>query len=81
MKRRTFYRSVLTVIILSEDEPATYVNLADLHDKIENGPYVGTYGCPATQIISERQMVKELEAAGSSADFFEIDIKPPKKGK
>lgn len=79
---RKFYRSILTVIILSEDKPAEYEDLQDLHREIEGGPYVGVYGRPAVQEISERQMIRELEAAGSSSDFFNIEkpIKPSQKG-
>jgi ABC-type Na+ transport system ATPase subunit NatA len=73
MSSRKFFKTVITVTVLSEDGPPEWNNLRDLHYLIEQGPCVGKFGLGNTTKITAKRMVGELLDAGSGPDFFQLD--------
>jgi len=74
-KRRKFYITKITLVVLSEDAPPEWDNLHDLSYLIDEGPCVGHMTDDVSKRISGKQMAKELIKAGSDPGFFQLDEK------
>lgn len=70
---RKFFKTVVTVTVLSEDQPISFDGLDDLHRIIDNGDCVGTINNFKARRIPAKKMVKLLYDLGSEPAFFQID--------
>ncbi len=66
---RNFYRTVITVEVLSE-EPFEFRNLKDVHYAITDGDCSGSYGTTSVETADGRRMAELLLNQGSDPDFF-----------
>lgn len=75
MTDRKFYKSVIEVVVLSE-QPLEYDTLGDLHWEITDGNCVGTHGFKPgyeNRELNGKEMAAELADAHSEAGFFMLD--------
>jgi len=78
---RKFFRTILKVIVLTEDAPigkGVYVDHTDLKviaDMIDDGPAVGDVTIEKTEELTGKQMAKALKKAASDPSFFRMDDK------
>jgi hypothetical protein len=70
---RKFYRNTFTLVILSEHEPLTNVDLDNLGYLVSEGPCVLHSFMEADEQIDSKQMADLLTDAGSMPDFFQLD--------
>jgi hypothetical protein len=70
---RKFYKTVVTVVVLTEDVPPEYDNLSDLNYLITQGDASGQVTSTASEVLSGKQAAKALQAQGSDPSFFNID--------
>lgn len=74
MKRKKFYRSIIQVEVLSDRPLPKTIYLKDLEYEISEGDMVGKVTTPElNKQVSGKVMVKLLNDAGSSIDFFGLD--------
>lgn len=74
MKRKKFYRSIIQVEVLSDRPLPKTIYLKDLEYEISEGDMVGKVTTSElNKQVSGKVMVKLLEDAGSSNDFFGLD--------
>jgi hypothetical protein len=71
MSERKFYRTVITLEVLSE-EPYNPDSLAQIAEDIMDGPCSGKWGITAQQTVDGPQMAKMLQEQGSDPDFFQL---------
>jgi hypothetical protein len=72
MSDRTFYRTVVTVEVLSED-PLNFDTLEDLHHAITTGDCSGRYETTKTETLNGKDTAAGLIAQGSDPGFFQLD--------
>ena len=73
MSQRKFYKTIITVEVLSEDEPLdSNLELDAVHHVITDGDCSGqvTWGDPV--LLTPEQAAKALEAQGSDPGFFSL---------
>lgn len=73
MAGRKFYKTPITVIVLSEDEPLdSNMDLDAVHHAITDGDCSGqvTWGDPV--LLTPKQAAKALEEQGSDPGFFNL---------
>jgi len=70
MKR--FFKTIVTVTVLTEDCPPEFDSLHDLAHEIEQGDASGSYTV-STKKISARKAAKGLIKQGSDPEFFRLD--------
>lgn len=70
--KRKFYKTVLTVEVLSE-EPFDCNDLAQVHYAITQGDCSGVMNRGGSRKISARTMAKALLKQGSDPEFFGLD--------
>jgi len=73
MAKRKFFKTTITVTVLSEDNPPAWRDLADLHYLIVDGPCSGFINSGRPQSISARCAAKELLRQGSDPGFFGLN--------
>jgi hypothetical protein len=71
MSDRKFYKTVITVEVLSE-EPVAFGDLGGLHCAITEGGCSGDYTEGKTKTLSAKQAVRELLKQGSDPSFFRL---------
>ena len=76
MTERKFYKTTVTIEILSEDEPWDGT-LEWLSYDISEGEYVGAGEWRKSEEVTAERMVTLLEEAGSDAGFFGLDEREP----
>ena len=69
---RKFYRRVVTIEILSEDEPPEWEDLADLEYLMTEGHCSGRTDAGFAEEVTPAQMAKLLIAQGSDPEFFSL---------
>lgn len=67
--KRKFYRTTITVTILSE-EPYQYDNLLMVHNDITNGDCSGVHDITNSEELTAKQAVKALQKQASDPEFF-----------
>ena len=67
---RKFYRRVVTIEILSEDEPAEWEDLSDLEYLMTEDHCSGRTDVGFPEEVTPAQMAKLLIAQGSDPEFF-----------
>jgi hypothetical protein len=72
MAKRKFFKTVVKVTVLSEDIPAVWRDLADLHYLITDGSCSGRIDTGNPQSISARRAADELFKQGSDPSFFQL---------
>lgn len=70
--RRTFYKRVITIEVLSE-EPYEVEDLADIAHDIVHGHQSGAWSLGEHQEMSGPEMAKALVDQGSAPEFFRLD--------
>ncbi len=69
---RKFYRSVVTIEILSE-EPYSSVDLAQIHYDITEGPCSGQIDIvPQNEVKTGKEMAQLLLEQGTDPEFFQL---------
>lgn len=72
---RKFYRTIIMVEVLSEDEPIKEdVSLGDIQYEITEGHHSGVIKSFKSTLLSGRQAVKALLAQGSDPGFFSLNL-------
>lgn len=67
-----YYRTRITIDVLSEDEPATnFEDLADVASEITDGGWVGGPVASQATELSPVEMAAALKEFGSTVSFFE----------
>lgn len=69
---RKFYKTTVTVTVLSEDQPVKFDDLQELHYEITNGSCVGSYDEASVEITAQ-EAVTGLNELGSEPGFFQLD--------
>jgi hypothetical protein len=69
----TFYKTIITYEILSEEPIPDSVSLADIDRECEDGAWVGQFGETKQQELTGKEMADELYAFGSDPTFFMLD--------
>lgn len=70
---RKFFKTTYTVEVLSEDTPASGIELRQLDYNITDGDCVGTCKDDGGVALTEKEMAAALYEAGSTPDFFQIE--------
>lgn len=70
---RKFYRTLLTLEILSEYDPVTDMSLADINYAITEGDYSGVMSVQSFEQLTSKQMADCTIAQGSDPEFFGLD--------
>lgn len=72
MSNRSFYKTIVTVEILSEDEihPSS---LSEISEQIESGDWSGAWDISSVEILSSEKMAQALIDQGSDPSFFQIE--------
>lgn len=71
--KRSFFRTVVLVTVLSEDHEPEFDDLGELARMIEQGPLVGDMTVVEPRKLSGREMADALYAARSEPGFFGLD--------
>lgn len=75
-KPRKFYKTVVTVTIISEGSPINEDwDLEDIRREIDCGDMVGEVAIHSTKKLGRKDTVKALYDMGSDPDFFGMDDK------
>lgn len=72
MSTRKFFKTVVEVEVLSEDEPAQFDTLSDLYYHITEGHCSGTHEVKSSEEVSAKVMAKLLKKQGSDPEFFRL---------
>ena len=71
--KRKFFKTTVLVEILSEDFPAEFDSLEDIHNLISEGDCSGCYEITAVSKLDGKMAAQELQKQGSEPGFFQID--------
>lgn len=71
--KRTFYKTTIKLVILSEDAPPEWESLSDLASLMEEGPCSGDLDVLSQRPITGRQAARELRKQRSEPEFFMLD--------
>lgn len=71
---RKFYKTTVTVVVLSDENDVSELDLAELAEAVDIGPYVGTAPQYQVQQVTEEEMSVLLLGAGSDPSFFQIGV-------
>lgn len=69
---RKFYKTVIEVVVLSEDEPYSCNDLAMLEYDITEGHFSGVWEVKSSEELSPEEAAKALLAQGSDPEFFRL---------
>jgi hypothetical protein len=72
-KEREFYRTVITVEVLSEDKPINPEDLADVHHMITDGDCNGEWTITTSEKLTPKQTAKALIKQSSDPGYFGLD--------
>lgn len=70
--KRKFFRQVIEIEVLSEDEPLVWGDLGDVMGAIDTGPCSGKVREVSCTSVSGSKMAKLLQAQDSDPDFFNL---------
>jgi len=74
MAKKTIYRTVIQIEVLSEDPIPEGTSITDIEQECDTGSYSGTHSWMAkNQPITGQAAADLLLAQGSSVDFFGMD--------
>ena len=71
-KRPGMFRTVLTVVVLSEGSPAVDMSLGELGRRMASGSVCGSDEVAEIKRLTRAEMVCALEQGGTSGSFFEL---------
>lgn len=72
--RRKFFKTVITVEVLSEDEyPTTHWDLENISNAMTHGSFVGQVSVSRPKRLTNKQMLKEIDEMRSDPSFFSLD--------
>ena len=75
MSERKFYKTLVEVEILSEDNPVgNDLTLGDIQYEITQGHCSGVIRTKEETEVPAQDMVKLLQAQGSDPEFFQLDV-------
>ena len=75
MTDRKFYKTVVKIEILSDEEVPDSMSLDFIQDQITNGCWSGIINHSLSKILNGKQAAKALINQGSDPEFFMIDEK------
>lgn len=79
MTKRKFYKTTVSVVVLSEEPIPSYASLKDILEEAYSGDYVAggmTAGCDDTrhqEVLDGKQAADALTALGSVPAFFRLN--------
>lgn len=68
-----FYKTIIQVEVLSEDQPVNNLSLKQIVYEITEGDCVGTSEIISAREISPSDCAEELSRMGSEPEFFNLD--------
>jgi hypothetical protein len=71
--KRKFFRTVVTIEILSEDEPFDTDDLGAIAGAIDSGPCSGSVKVVSVDEVDGGHMAKLLQEQASDPEFFQLD--------
>jgi len=75
MAKKTIYRTLITMIVLSEEEIDENQDLQSIIEECDTGAYLkGSISFSKPRPLTGKTAVIEIEKAGSDAGFFNMDI-------
>lgn len=69
---RKFYRTILHVIVLSEDAPVDRLDLAQINEAITDGDCSGSVRVVEVQQLTSVETANQLMEQGSDPEFFQL---------
>lgn len=72
MSTRKFFKTVVKVEVLSEDQPVRFDTLDGLHYNITEGHCSGVHNVESSEEVSAKVMAKLLQEQGSDPEFFRL---------
>lgn len=74
MAKKTIYRTLITLVVLSEEEIDENLDLQSIIDECDTGAYLkGCISFSKPKKLVGKTAVIEIEKAGSDAEFFQMD--------
>jgi hypothetical protein len=74
MAKKTIYRTLITLVVLSEEELDENLDLQSIIDECDTGAYLkGCISFSKPRPLKGKTAVIEIEKAGSDAGFFNMD--------
>lgn len=70
--KRKFYRQIICVDVLSEDQPLEWDSLDDIAYAITGGDCSGVVSEKSCKLLSAKQAAAELQKQGSDPGFFRL---------
>ena len=74
MEKMKFFRTIVTVEVLSEDFPVEFDDLKDLDYLITEGHCSGMVQVMSSELVSGLEMAQLLIKQRSDPEFFRLDI-------
>jgi hypothetical protein len=68
--KKKYYKTIVTVTVLSEEPVDTALGLGDIHEEIINGPWSGVVDVGEGVELTGKEMAAALLAQGSDSEFF-----------
>lgn len=73
--KRKFYKTVVTVEIISADNPPEFENLSELSYLITEGDHSGQFRTTLAKKLTAKEAAKALVKQDSDPEFFGLDEK------
>tara|TARA_Y100000310_G_C20357110_1_gene657194 strand:+ start:122 stop:373 length:252 start_codon:yes stop_codon:yes gene_type:complete len=71
--KRQFWKTILHIEILSEDEPYDFLNYEDLKYDVTDGHYSAVVKTLQEELLTPEEAAKALQKQGSDPEFFQLD--------
>lgn len=72
MAKRKFFKTVVTVEVLSEDFPVSSTDLGEIHEMITTGDCSGVVKITSAEELSPQHAARALVEQGSDPEFFDL---------
>jgi len=73
MEKKPIYKTIITLVVLSEDEIPEDMSLGDIMYECDEGAFIGGGIDKTHTVLKGEAAVAEIKKAGSTPDFFQMD--------
>ena len=73
MKKKVIYKTIITLVVLSEEPIPETASLGNIIDECDTGEYIMGAMDTAITELSGKNAVNEIVKTGSDPEFFQID--------
>lgn len=73
LNKPQFYKTIITVTMLTDDGPAEPLSLAQAEYMLREGGWTGEWITTECMPVTPQEMVKLMNLVGSDPDFFQLD--------